>query len=274
MAQTADYQLARHYHYSKFLLRSGPALAGIPFLALFLLRKSNFLLIGGFIVFSCIYLAGYFFGISLANHFVFFSIFTLQMAVSQTLKEWFSFPLCAVTGDSKRITVWFLLLLLTLGLLIQVVFVFTKFITPAISLQSGSYFPQYRSPNTIQLELKKHLGDGDVVLSDIYTSWSIPVYTGAKIIALFHTSPHVNDNLERIEDVKTFYASSTTRDTRKKLLKKYGATHICLNFLTAGKDIESSLKEMDFPIVARSKDFCLFSIHPPTGEESTPGKGT
>jgi hypothetical protein len=29
----------------------------------------------------------------------------------------------------------------------------------------------------MQMELRKHLREGDVVLSDIYTSWSIPVLT-------------------------------------------------------------------------------------------------
>jgi uncharacterized membrane protein len=112
----------------------------------------------------------------------------------------------------------------------------------------------------MQLGLKKYLGDGDVVLSDIYSSWSIPVYTGAKIIALFHTPPHVVDNTERIEAVETFYDCLTTNERRKEILKKYKATHIYLNFLTAGKDLEPMLKEMGLPVVARGNAFCLFSV--------------
>ena len=124
----------------------------------------------------------------------------------------------------------------------------------------------------MQLELKNYLSDKDVVLSDIYSSWAIPVYTGAKIIALFHTSPHVNNNLERIEAVETFYDLETSNQSRKAILNKYNITHVLLNFKTAGRDLEPLLKEMDFPVVARGADFCLFSISPLTGDDSTPGK--
>ena len=80
--------------------------------------------------------------------------------------------------------------------------------------------PTYVTPNAMQLELKNYLSDRDVVLSDIYSSWSIPVYTGAKIIALFHTSPHVNNNLERIKAVETFYDPETTNESRKAILEQ------------------------------------------------------
>jgi len=262
MVQAADYQSTYQYLYSKFLLRSGPALAGIPFFILFAVRKRYLLLVGGFFIFGLIYLTGNFVKISLAERFIFFTIFTLQMAVSQILREWFSFPLFTSKIDRKRITLWFLLFLLTIGVIIQIVFLCTQFIAPAFPFKTGRHLSHYVSPNTMQLELRKHLGEGDVVLSDIYSSWSIPVYTGAKIIALFHTSPHVNDNLERVEAVETFYDISATREVRKNILKKYGATHIYLNFLTAGEDIEPMLKEMGFSVIARSDSFCLFSISP------------
>jgi hypothetical protein len=262
MAQTADYQSTRHYLYSMTLLRSGPALVGIPFVTLFLFRKRHLFLVGSFLIFGLIYLTGNFVKISLTERFIFFTIFTLQMTVSRVLREWFSFPLFTSIIDIKRITLWFLFLLLTIGMIIQIVFLYTKFIAPAFSFKPGLYLPHYVSPNTMQLELRKHLSEDDVVLSDIYSSWSIPVYTGAKIIALFHTPPQVNDNLERIEDVETFYESSTTREVRENILKKYGVTHVLLNFQTAGKNIEPILKDMGFPVIARNELFSLFSIAP------------
>ena len=48
----------------------------------------------------------------------------------------------------------------------------------------------------------------------------------------------------------------------EQILKRYGVTHIYLNFLTAGKDIEPILKEMGLPVVARGNSFCLFSVSP------------
>jgi hypothetical protein len=193
---------------------------------------------------------------------VFFIAFILQMAVSRILREGFSFPLFSSKIDIKRATFWVLLFLLAIGITIQLVFLYSKFIAPAFSFTPGNYFSCYVSPNTMQLKLKKYLDDGDVVLSDIYSSWSIPVYTGAKIIALFHTPPHVMDNTERKKAVEIFYDSLTTNEQRKEILKKYKATHIYLNFLTAGKDIEPLLKEMGLFVVARSNSFCLFSVSP------------
>jgi hypothetical protein len=260
MAQTADYQSTHQYLYSKFLLRSGPALAGFPLLILFLLRKRHFLLVGGFVIFTLIYLTGYFFRISLAERFIFFIIFTLQMVFSRACREWFSFPTTSLELNAKKTTVWFLFLLLTIGIIIQTTFLYTKFIAPALQFKPDQYVPEYVTPNTMQLELKKYLAEGDVVLSDIYTSWSLPVYTGAKIIALYHTSPHISDNTERKKAVETFYDSSTSREARKEILKRYGVTHILLNFQTAGKALEPVLKEMRLQVVACNESFCLFSV--------------
>jgi len=260
MTQAADYQITQKYLYSKFLLRSGPALASIPFLILFLIQKRYFLLEGCFIIFSLIYLVGYLFRISLAERFIFFIIFTLQMVFSRTCREWFSFAYPSVKQNLKKIAAGFLLLLLLAGIIIQTNLIYREFISPAFEFKAESFSPNYLSPNKMQLELRKYLSDGDVVLSDIYSSWSIPVYTGAKIIALFHTPPHVNDNLERIEAIKAFYDSSISWEERRRILGKYGVTHILLNFQITGKDIEPLLKERGFPVIARSNSFCLFSV--------------
>ena len=270
MGQAADYQITQHYLHSNFLVRSGPALAGIPCIILFLKRKSYLMLTGGFVIFSLIYLTGYVFRISLTERFVFFIMFSLQLAASRMCREWFSsLPL---QQGTRKIIASVLVCLILLGMIIQGVLVSIKFITPVFAFKPGTPFPTYVTPNAMQLELKNYLSDKDVVLSDIYSSWSIPVYTGAKIIALYHTSPHVNNNLERIEAVETFYDLETSNQSRKAILNKYNITHVLLNFKTAGRDLEPFLKEMDFPVVARGADFCLFSISPPTGDDSPPGK--
>lgn len=261
MAQTADYQSTHQYLYSRFFIGSGPALAGIPFVILFSLQKRYLLLVGGFAVFSFFYLAGYVFTISLAERFVFFIMFILQMSVSRICREWGP-PYLTLNQPIKKIIAWFLRLLLIVGVGIQLVLVNTEFLTPALEHRARFAFPRVVNPNTMQMELKKHLGEGDVVLSDIYSSWSIPVYTGAKVIALFHTPSHVDDNLERLKAVETFYESVTTNQRRKEIIRKYRVTHIYLNFLIAGKDIEPMIKEMGLPVVAQSDSFCLFSISP------------
>lgn len=266
MGQATDYQITQHYLHSKFLVRSGPALAGIPCIILFLKRKSYLMLVGSFFIFCLIYLTGYVFRINLTERFVFFMMFSLQLSVSRTCREWL-FPLRQQQGN-RKITAFLLAFLLLLGMITQAVFIGKNFITPTFSFKPGTAFPIYANPNTMQLELKNYLKERDVVLSDIYSSWSIPVYTGAKIIALFHTPPHVNDNLERIKAVKTFYATETSDQTRKAILAQYKITHVFLNFKTAGRELEAVLRKMGFPVVASGTDFRLFTTFSPQGDES------
>ena len=259
MAQTADYQMTRHYLYSSFIVRSGPALAGIPFVLLFFAQRRYRFLAGSFAVFSLCYLAGYFLKISLAERFIFFLIFTLQMTVSRILREWFPLSHQAPYHNSRKITAWLLGLCLIAGMGMQLVFTYTKFISPVFERKKGLNVPRYVNPNDLQLRLRDHLSEGDVILSDRYTSWSVPLYTGAKVIALFHTPPHVMDNNDRIKAVETFYNTSTTPAERRNILAHYGVTHILLNFKTAGIELAPVLEKMGFSVIARDHSFCLFS---------------
>ncbi|TNF54351.1 hypothetical protein EP227_04390 [bacterium] len=259
MAQTADYRITRHYLYSRFFIGSGPALAGIPFVILFFRQRRYAFLTGGFAVFSLCYLAGYFFKISLAERFIFFIIFTLQMAVSRILREWFRLPSQTPYHNSKRMTAWLLGIVLIAGLGIQLAFTYTKFISPAFERKAGSNLPRYVNPNALQVTLRNYLSEDDVVLSDRYTSWSIPLYTGAKVIALFHTPPHVTDNPERIKAVETFYNTATTPEARRKILTRYGVTHILLNFKTAGTELVPVLDKMGFSVITGDNSFRLYS---------------
>jgi hypothetical protein len=259
MAQTGDYQMTRHYLYSHFFVRSGPALAGIPFIILFFRQGRYTLLTGTFAVFSLCYLVGYFFKISLAERFIFFLIFPLQMTVSRILREWSFLSSPKPHHSSKQITALLLGTLLIAGLGMQLTLTYTKFISPAFERKAGLTFSRYANPNALQLTLKNFLSEGDVVLSDRYTSWSIPLYTGAKVIALFHTPPHVIDNRERIKAVETFYNTATTPEERGKILTQYGVTHILINFKTAGIELQPVLEEMGFPVIAGDDSFCLFS---------------
>lgn len=260
MARVADYQLTRHYLYSKLLIRSGPALVGIPLLILFLLGRRHLFLTGGFIIFSFIYFTGYFFQISLAERFVFFTMCMLQIAFSRACRQWFSPALPSTSFNLRHITAWFLVVLLTIGIAIQTVFLYTQFVLPAFTFTQSHLLLNYTSPNQVQRDLARYLRDGDVVLSDIYTSWSIPVFTGAKIIALYHTPPHVKDNFERIKAVETFFNTSTSSEERTIILKKYKVTHILLHFQITGNDMEPILRHMGLKKIVHCNSFCIYSV--------------
>jgi hypothetical protein len=182
------------------------------------------------------------------------------MSVSRILREWFHLSSQAPDQNSKKITAWFLGTLLIIGIGVQLVSTYTKFISPAFERKAGSILPRYVNPNPVQLTLRKYLSEGDVVLSDRYTSWAIPLYTGAKVIALFHTPPHVTDNRERVKAVETFYDTATTPEERRKILTRYGVTHILLNFKTAGTELAPVLEKMGFAVIAGDNSFRLFSV--------------
>ena len=93
-----------------------------------------------------------------------------------------------------------------------------------------------------------------------FQSWSVPVYTGAKIVALLHTAPHVTDNLQRIADVETFYNVATPNSVRNKIVKKYGVTHIFLHFRIDGRQLEPMLLELGYSVVVRTDVFSIFRV--------------
>jgi hypothetical protein len=260
MSGAVDYNLTRHYLYSKPLVRSGPALMGIPLVLLFAVQNRYLMLVGGFVLFSCSYLLGFFFKISLAERFIFFIMCVLQLAFSRACREWFADFYFRSVSSFKTAAAWLLLMLLFAGAVIQGILVYREFILPAFTVSPDRRSISYLSPNRMQRELGRHLKAGDVVLSDLYTSWSIPVYTGAKIIALYHTAPHVHDNRERVKALETFFNTATSPEQRQTILKRYGVTHIVLNYQIAGKKIEPALQKAGFEVIAHDDMFCLFSV--------------
>ena len=259
MRNTMDYSLTRQYLYSIPLLRAGPALIGIPIVIFYFTQRRYLLLWGGCAVFGFIYLAGYFVTISLAERFIFFIMCLLQLASSRLARQWFAAASLPVSSLKKTVTM-LLLAALAGGGVLQSALVIKEFMYPCFSFPAGSLFPRYVNPNSMHHELGNYLHEGDVVLSDLYTSWSVPVYTGAKIVALFHIAPHIRDNQTRIRDVETFYSASATNAVRKEIIKKYGVTHILLHFRINGKQLEPVLREMGFLVTARSESFCIYSV--------------
>ncbi len=265
MADTVDYRLTRRYLFDQPLLRSGPALAGIPLLLLCALQRRSPLLTGGCALFSCAYLAGYFFNISLAERSIFFIICMLQLAFSRSCREWRAGRPGRGASRRQSAAAWLLLMLLFTGAVTQGILVYREFILPAFAVSPDRRSISYLSPNRMQRELARHLKEGDIVLSDLYTSWSVPVYTGAKIIALYHSAPHVRDNRERVKALDDFFNAAASNEARKKIMERYGVTHVLLNFKSGGKEIEPAVRTMGLQVIERNDTMCLFSV-PPAGD--------
>lgn len=266
MSGAADYSLTRNYLYAKPLIRSGPALAGIPLALLFALQRRYLLPAGGFVLFGCLYGMGFVFKISLAERYIFFIICLLQLAFSRACRVWFAHFRFRASLNLKTAAAWFLVALLAAGAATQAALVYTQFILPAFTFSPDQRSISYRRPNRMQRELGRYLKEGDIVLSDLYTSWSVPVYTGAKIIALYHSAPHVRDNRERVKALQTFFNTATSGEERKKILEHYGVTHVLLNAQIGGKEIEPAVMELGAQVIIRNDTMCLFSV-PPRGDQ-------
>jgi hypothetical protein len=82
MAQTNDYQTTWQYLHSNRLLRIGPALVAVPLIAILMFKRKNLMVTGSFVVFVLVYVFGYFAKANLSERFIFFIVFTLQLAFS------------------------------------------------------------------------------------------------------------------------------------------------------------------------------------------------
>jgi hypothetical protein len=225
---------------------------------MFIFQKRYFLLLGNFTVFAGIYIGSFFLEPSLIERSIFFIIFSMHMAFSRICREWFSHAKSAITKKASR----FLMFLLLCGVTLQAYVIVDEYLRPSFMMKPGSVLPRYKNPNSFYLELRKYLNKDAVVLSDLYTSWGIPVFTGAKIVALFHTPAHVKDNIERIKDLDTFYDITTPKSLRHHILKKYSVTHILLNTALKGPELEKVIEEMEFQVISRTESYCLFSVVP------------
>ena len=261
MQKTMDYSLTHQYLYSKPLLRSGAALAGIPIAVYYLMQRRYVLLWGGSLLFGLLYLYGFYSTISLAERCVFFVLCLLQIAASRLCRELSAKNAWTAQHSINKIIFYFLVLLLAGGIATQAALTVKEFVYPSFSFAAGSAFPRYDNPNAMQDELKKYLKDGDVVLSDIYSSWAVPVYTGAKIVALFHTAPHVKDNIQRIADVEAFYDVTTPNSVRNEIVKKYSVTHVFFNFKINGKKLNRFYWRMDIELLYAQNCFVFSQCH-------------
>ena len=256
MGQTDDYRTTWHYLHSNRLLRVGPALVAVVLIAVLLFQRKNLMITGSFTVFGLVYVLGYFTKTSLSERFVFFIVFTLQLAFSLF---WSS---CQGEGTGLKKRFFFTTVCLAAGF--QFYLVFGEFIAPAFTVRSdGAFTLKYSAPNKVFTNLSRYFNDDDIVLSDICSSWSIPVYSGARIIALWHTPPHIKDNFDRAEAIKRFFNPATSAEERKGILDKYAVTHILLNHYVSGKSnelVEPLIARLGYPLIVKNDDCSIFLV--------------
>ena len=265
LATTSDYLLTRTYLYSNIIVRTGPALAAIPVLFFYILKKKHSMLSQLWLISLCIYAAGYFLRISLSERFIFAIIFSSQILVSRyacTLWQ----DVRKRTATAAQTTCFALFaVLVAYGLIGQASLIMQEYLYPDFTVNSNAPYLHYKDPTATHKQFAYYIQPGDIVFSDVFTSWGIPLYTGAKIVSLFHTPPHIRDNIERIAEVNRFYDPSLDNLQRIQILRHFNATKLVIHFPVAGQDIRDQITSMGLPLIMKSDAVYIYDV--PTDDD-------
>ncbi len=113
----------------------------------------------------------------------------------------------------------------------------------AFATQAGDAFARcspFRGPNVSPVAfLVEYVRPGDIVLSDLETSWEIPAFTG-RIVASRHPIYWVPDHLQRRTDVERFFAPGMDDDVRKEILRRWDARFILVDRARVGLSAEEA----------------------------------
>lgn len=226
----------RMYLYAtKNIYKMGPAVLGIPIVFLLLIRRKYHFITYGFILCACIYVFTYKPKIYLGERYIFYMICFLHLALSWYLKtlgllSFSSMKETLMNLNEKNVHILIFTLIMILSISYQIAKLGFEQIGCTINFKPKPIIQKYRNPTDNYKLLIGKVKEGDIIVSDPLTSWLIPTFTDAKIVALYHDNPLAPDNEKRVEDLITFYKSSTRLKTRAGILKRYNVTHVLLNF--------------------------------------------
>lgn len=262
IAASWDYRLTRSYLYSDIAMRTGPALVAIPLLFFYILKKKYSTLTMLCLISVCIYTAGYFLHINLAERFIFVIVFSAQILVSRCARMLWQDThkknaSAAQTGCTTLI-VALIVALLASGVFVQAGITFREYIRPNFIASSRFPYIRYRDPTALYKNLAHYIHPHDIVFTDMGTAWGIPLYTGAKILSLFHTPPHIHNNDLRIQTIDRFFDPATDNLTRRRILKDFRATKLILNSLVVDSALQEQIRIMGLPLIMQDDAVCIF----------------
>lgn len=76
--------------------------------------------------------------------------------------------------------------------------------------------------------LTRHIGEDDVVVADLVTSWYLPAYCG-KVVATLHPLAFVPDWRRRVEDLDRFFQPRAGERFRREVIARYGARFLLVD---------------------------------------------
>ncbi len=105
--------------------------------------------------------------------------------------------------------------------------------------------------------LEKNVGQYDVILSDLGTSWMIPTF-GGKIIASKHPAHWIDDHSTRKKDIERFFSKDVKNITKIDIIGKYHVDYVLIN----RNIIEEEHEYYKYGnIVSENKNLILIKIH-------------
>lgn len=276
-----DYQAGYNLHYSGHLMRIGPGLLGFLAIAYFGARKQYRFIVLGFLASLLLYVVGYFLKIILAERLIFVCMFFGQLAFSRMLKySLHGFPE-GISATGRRAVRLMCVAALGVGCVWQICLAGRMYLPEYIEWRPRLRVKAYQRPLQHYLSLRQFLKRGDIVMTDVFTSWVLPCITDVKVISLFHNSPFIEENAERLADTRTFFTSPAARES---LLRKYNISHVLVNKKkTAGgaKQSDDATSYVPFPdarllgdlsrlgrVIVDDEYFFLVEVGNPSGRHS------
>jgi hypothetical protein len=221
----------------------------------------------------CIYAAGYVLHISLAERFIFAVTFSAQILTSRFAYTLWKSAQQGTTLFLKKTYRALLILLIGCGIFGQASLCFQQYLLPNFTACSEFPYLSYLDPNAMHKQFAHHMGPGDIVFSDVFTSWGIPLYTGAKIVSLYHTPPHVPDNRERKATVERFFDPALDNHQRLQILRHFNATRLVVYVPLADPETRKQIAIMGLPLMMQNDTVAVYKIPPDAVITAPAGSG-
>ncbi|MFW5700159.1 MAG: hypothetical protein ACOCWM_00580 [Cyclobacteriaceae bacterium] len=220
--------------YENILLACFPWFISLPFLVKRIRRNIlDFFVLIVFIL-SSIYIFGYISGIYGFGRVISYIAVFMQILLAYEISY---FELSKVHTLTRKylfsIIIVFVLLLLNLSRLYDRFFVNDEDNKIELSSNKNSYSINNntifkKGYHLIYEVLPDYIGEDDLVISDLYTSWFIPTYAG-KVIASKHPVYWIDDAKDRRDDLDVFFSEQGTLKQRRIILNKYNPDYMVIN---------------------------------------------
>lgn len=226
----------------------GPALAGIPIIFYYALKRQYLFLALGFVFCAIIYGICKAIDIHIGSRFILYGAIFLHLAIARYIQEQKLIRWSGLRASIENHGLAFVLIVL---LLLPALWYRAREMkwTMEGTFGSLSQFHAYQSPVQRFFFLSNYLDTSDVVLAEDTTGWVIPAITGAKLVAQLKGNPLINEDVKRRRDeANGFFENAMSLEGRREILQKYHVTQILLDRMRISKWDGSFLR--DLPVLA------------------------